>query len=181
MAARARAARLQTAWRNLTDQQRAGWNTLAATTQHTNRLGERRPYTGNRLFIGLNAYRLLAGAGPLSNPPIPASFTFPTEYAIFTLSGPPWQCLLNPAPNPAADYDCLLYAQRLNSTTTATPLRYWRILGKQTFDNISSTDVAPLWRTVFPDPATGEAVALKLLGYNGTNIKAPTLVLKFLA
>ena len=63
-------------WRSLTDAQRTGWSEAAPEYRYTDSLGATKVYTGNQLFVKLNASlrALDPGAALLSNAPSPASF-----------------------------------------------------------------------------------------------------------
>lgn len=72
---------IATAWRNLTQAQRSGWDGAAPDFPYQNRLGDTKILSGFNLFQKLNRNLILAGA-PFSNEmnsaPTPAAVTTPT-------------------------------------------------------------------------------------------------------
>lgn len=68
-AARSRLGSQSQAWRGLTEEQRIGWNELAARTSKTNIFGDQYFPTGKNLFTGLNANLMLVATAPNSAPP----------------------------------------------------------------------------------------------------------------
>lgn len=64
-AARSRLGSQSQAWRGLTEEQRIGWNDLAARTSKTNIFGDQYFPTGKNLFTGLNSNLMLVG-GPVN-------------------------------------------------------------------------------------------------------------------
>jgi hypothetical protein len=57
------------AWRALTDEQRAGWNTLALSVTITDGLGQASNPSGFQLYTGCYARTKLVNQGPLIDPP----------------------------------------------------------------------------------------------------------------
>lgn len=70
-AARSRLGSQSQAWRGLTEEQRIGWNDLAARTAKTNIFGDQYFPTGKNLFTGLNSNRLLISQTALPDAPEP--------------------------------------------------------------------------------------------------------------
>lgn len=68
-AARSRLGSQSQAWRGLTEEQRIGWNDLAARSAKTNIFGDQYFPTGKNLFTGLNSNLLLVNQTVLSAPP----------------------------------------------------------------------------------------------------------------
>lgn len=68
-AARSRLGSQSQAWRGLTEEQRIGWNDLAARFSKTNIFGDQYFPTGKNLFTGLNSNIMLTGNSPVTNPP----------------------------------------------------------------------------------------------------------------
>lgn len=68
---------LTQAWRNLTESQRAAWNSIADEYPYLNKLGETRTYSGEQLYIVLNRNLQAAGEDTIDNPLSPAGVPAP--------------------------------------------------------------------------------------------------------
>lgn len=90
-------------WRNqLTNDQRAAWNTLAASTPFDNALGNKMYLSGFSLYIRNNAIRPLLELNFLTEPPSTAICEPILCYPTLIGDPPAWTIGLNPAP-PAGD------------------------------------------------------------------------------
>ena len=75
LAARALTGSLAGAWRDLTDQQRLSWSTLASSILRTDALGQKHTLSGFTLFVSCNRNLLTLGGGAvLTAPPTPPTF-----------------------------------------------------------------------------------------------------------
>lgn len=72
MNARAQFGQLAQNWRNLTEEERAQWESIAPEYPYLNKLGESRTYSGEQLYIKLNRNLQAAGAAALDSPTAPA-------------------------------------------------------------------------------------------------------------
>ena len=75
MAARARMASQSSAWRGLTDAQRAAWNAFAQSFTVVNSLGATINLTGAQSFVKINCVNLLNGDAVVTAPPALPAFT----------------------------------------------------------------------------------------------------------
>lgn len=86
-AARSRLGSQSQAWRGLTEEQRIGWNDLAARTAKTNIFGDQYFPTGKNLFTGLNSNLLLITQPALTSAPELVEMPVITEMAPTVILG----------------------------------------------------------------------------------------------
>ena len=79
-------AQISTAWRDLTDAQRAAWKSLGAQMTRTDSLGETYTLTGLQAFESLNRQLLFTGGAILSNAPALAEPTTLTSLTVTATS-----------------------------------------------------------------------------------------------
>lgn len=74
VAARSRMSSMSSAWRGLTDAQRAAWNAFAQSFTEVNSLGATINLTGAQAYVKINCVNLLNGAAVVTAPPALPSF-----------------------------------------------------------------------------------------------------------
>lgn len=84
---RQRLASLASAWRGLTEAQRAGWNAASASFPVQDNLGQTIFLTGEQLYIRSNANLLLIGEAQITTAPSPVSFDVLALGAISAAAG----------------------------------------------------------------------------------------------
>lgn len=93
---------LSSAWRGLTQAQRDGWNSAAASFPQQDSLGQTIFLTGAQLYIRCNANLILIGAATISDAPVPTSFDVLAVGAIaFDASSGTATVAFTPTPVPA--------------------------------------------------------------------------------
>lgn len=87
-------------WRQITEQQRDSWRSLATDFPQTNRIGQTSPWTGYTLYVKVTMNRLRATGSLFDSPPIVAPITV-DPFKIPTLTqGGPYQVIFQPNSTP---------------------------------------------------------------------------------
>jgi hypothetical protein len=97
---RQRLAALASAWRGLTEAQRAGWNAASASYPVQDNLGQTIFLTGEQLYIRSNANLLLIGSAQIVDAPSPPSFAVLTAGASVPDSAGTFTQAFTPTPVP---------------------------------------------------------------------------------
>jgi hypothetical protein len=99
---RQRLAALASAWRGLTEAQRAGWNAASSSFPTQDNLGQTIFLTGEQLYIRSNANLLLIGEAQIVDAPSPVSFPVLALGAISAAAGAgTFTVAFTPTPNSA--------------------------------------------------------------------------------
>jgi hypothetical protein len=105
---RARLTSQSSAWRGITDAQRAAWNAFAQSFTIVNTLGTAIHLTGSQCFIKVNSVNLINGVATVNIPPVLPAFIAVTVTGLAAVQATPLISLLGV--NPAAGTDFMIFA-----------------------------------------------------------------------
>ncbi len=171
--ARSRLSAQATAWRTLTDNQRAGWGSLGAMMQRTDALGQVYTLTGSQAFVSVNSVLALVGDATVSEAP-----ALVTPDAIVTVTPTVSAAAISLAftPTPLAAGDRLLvYASPQRSAGRQFEGDY-RLVFTGAAATASPADVESAYNARFGAQIVGNRIFFALSRYSGGFESAPLLV-----
>lgn len=115
-------------WPGLTEDQRTAWRSFASNTLLRNRLGTQRNLTGQQLFIRYNFQSAVFNIAPLTDPPAPWPFDWPTDFIPTVTAGVSAIIAPTPAHLPGGD-PFLVAAARPITTHPVNHFQRWSVIG----------------------------------------------------
>ena len=162
-------------WRSLTDAQGVGWSEATPEYRYTDGLGATKNYTGNQLFVKLNAAlrALTPGAALIANAPSPASFPdflFTELTAIVSAPGVLDEMGLTfDAATVPAGWSLQVYATPALSAGVMRPSdSLFRLVASAPVVASSATEIKTQYSAVFGGLTEGAKVYVKVTAVNTT-------------
>lgn len=153
-------------WIDLAPLEQAAWNTAAASTPFTNRLGISRPMSGMHLALWTNVPAAYENEPILWNAPRGSITPTPGPPTIHFRVGGPYGILLDECvPNFG---QCQVMASRPVRTSTTNTFRNWKSLGIYLMNQAAALDCQPEFDAAFGPLTLGEIVGIRLRASSGS-------------
>lgn len=168
--ARARLALNSSAWRGLTDAQRAGWSTLAASMPRTDSLGQAYNLNGFSAYCSVNNERLAAGDAVLSAAPALAT-PDALATATITLTAASFSIAYTITPLPAATRLFIFVSQQRSAGRNFES--DYRLLAVTAAAAASPHNALAAYTARFGVPVVGNRIFLWLQTYEAGFLSGP--------
>lgn len=149
------------AWQGLTADQRAAWNSAAASGQfpQTNRLALTYNPTGAQLYTKLNTNILLLGGSVITEPPIKTSLTQVLLTSLTAADAVPALSLVFTGTLAASEALILYATPNLSPGITRPGKSIYRLL--TTYTSTSPANLLTAYQALFGDPVEGQKIFVK--------------------
>jgi hypothetical protein len=161
------------AWRGLTDAQRAGWRDLGLMMVRMDSLGQSYSLQGNQAYAAVNNTRMLCGLASLADAPaIDSPLTIATM--TLTLTNAAFSAAFTPTPTPANTY-LIFYAspQRSSGRNFEKDLRFIQATAAAA---ASPTNLLSAYTAKFGAPVTGNKIFVAAVSARNGFLSAPLTI-----
>lgn len=155
------------AWRGLTEEQRAGWNAVTRDYPRTDVFGNTRYLSGQQLFVSLNNVRVAAGQGMLEDAPEPGtvSTTGRLEFNMTRNGQGLTAAEVTPVDGSDNGVGYLLFATPPMSAGISNPEGRFKMLTRSA-DAVTPMAFLSEYVAAFGQPARGSKVFVELVPFN---------------
>lgn len=166
IATRTRLSNQSTAWRNLTDDQRNGWNQAVANFLHTDVFGSIIKPSGFDLFVKLNCNLDQVGESPLTIPPTPGVLMNVKTFSVANAINIPVLTINADNSLLTSDYKLVVSATAPISPGKNYVKNLLREIAVLPFDTVFPYDITSEYVSKFTTLTGGQRVSLSIIGVN---------------
>ncbi len=153
-------------WASLTEDQRVGWNGLAAQITKTGKYGDLYNPTGHRLYIALNQTRAEFALATLDDAPLAIEPTVPLAGfapTVMVTAAPAVELKLGAAAT-ALSTELLVFAtEPMSPGRSIVGEGMYRLIGTTNTADLLNADIGTLYDAKFGVPASGTKVGVKVI------------------
>jgi hypothetical protein len=153
-------------WATLTEEQRVGWNGLAALVTKTGKYGDLYNPTGHRLYIALNQTRAEFALATLDDAPLGIEPTTPLVGFVPTVNvtaAPAVELKLGASADPLGTELLVFATEPMSPGRSIVGEGMYRLIGTADTADLANADIGALYEAKFGIPAGGVKVGVKAI------------------
>ncbi|WP_394795952.1 hypothetical protein [Armatimonas sp.] len=176
MSVRDRFSQFTARWGTITEDQRVGWNSLAALITKTGKYGDLYNPTGHRIYIALNQTRAEFGMATLDDAPLGIEPTTPVvgfAPTVNVTAAPAVELKLGATADPLGTELLVFATEPMSPGRSMVGEGMYRLVGTAQSADVLNADIGALYDDKFGIPAGGVKVGVRVIpvsasGFQGT-------------